>query len=175
NATLLYGHIEKYWHRVDHVEQLRQLQDKTNGFQSFIPLKFRNQDNQMSHVPEVSVIEDLRNYAISRIYLDNFEHIKSYWAMIGRNTAQLSLNFGVDDIDGTLDDTTKIYSMAGSEEQTPKMSTQELVDLIRHAGRHPIERNTLYEVITDYKDVVFEEENEKTVRYYPLPVIGEKV
>ena len=119
NATMLYGHIEKFVHRVDHLDQLRKLQDRTSGFQTFIPLKFRKQDNQMSHIPEVSVIEDLRNYAISRIYLDNFDHIKAYWAMISRNTAQLSLNFGVDDIDGTLDDTTKIYSMAGAEEQNP--------------------------------------------------------
>ena len=152
NATMLYGHIEKYKHRVDHLDQLRTLQDKTGGFQTFIPLKFRNQDNQMSHLPEVSVIEDLRNYAISRIYLDNFDHIKAYWAMINRSTAQLSLSFGVDDIDGTLDDTTKIYSMAGSEEQHPAMSTQELVELIKHVGRHPIERDTLYNVITDYQD-----------------------
>ncbi|KAI9550697.1 phosphoglycerate mutase family protein [Daphnia sinensis] len=144
NATMLYGHIEKFEHRIDHLDQLRKLQDKTGGFQTFIPLKFRNQDNQMSHIPEVSVIEDLRNYAISRIYLDNFDHIKAYWAMISRSTAQLSLNFGVDDIDGTLDDTTKIYSMAGAEEQHPAMSTQELVELIKQIGRHPVERDTLY-------------------------------
>ena len=175
NATMLYGHIEKYHHRIDHMERLRQLQDQTGGFQAFIPLKFRNKDNQMSHIPEVSVIEDLRNYAISRIYLDNFDHIKAYWAMISRDTAQLSLSFGVDDIDGTLDDTTKIYSMAGSEEQTPAMSTQELVELIKNVNRHPIERNTLYEVITDYKDFVFEEKDTKKARYYPLPVISEKV
>lgn len=170
NATMLYGHIEEYRHRVDHMEQLRVLQDKTGGFQTFIPLKFRNQDNQMSHIPEVSVIEDLRNYAIARIYMDNFDHIKAYWAMISRNTAQLALNFGVDDIDGTLDDTTKIYSMAGAEEQHPAMSTQELVELIKNAGRHPIERDTLYNVVTDYKDVVFSEK-ESQARYYQLPVI----
>ncbi len=170
NATMLYGHIESYWHRVDHMEQLRQLQDRTGGFQTFIPLKFRNQDNQMSHVAEVSVIEDLRNYAISRIYLDNFDHIKSYWAMIGRNTAQLSLSFGVDDIDGTIDDTTKIYSMAGAEEQNPAMSTKELVDLIKQVGRHPIERDTLYSVIQDYQDFEFPEESKP--KFYPLPVIN---
>jgi aminodeoxyfutalosine synthase len=158
NATMLYGHIEKFEHRVNHMEQLRQLQDQTGGFQTFIPLKFRNQHNQMSQVPEVSVIEDLRNYAISRIYLDNFDHIKAYWAMISRETAQLSLNFGVDDIDGTLDDTTKIYSMAGAEEQNPAMSTKELVDLIKQIGKKPIERDTLYHVITDYSDVVFEDD-----------------
>ncbi|HEK19261.1 MULTISPECIES: aminofutalosine synthase MqnE [unclassified Mucilaginibacter] len=170
NATMLYGHIEQYWHRVDHMERLRQLQDRTGGFQTFIPLKFRNQDNQMSNVPESTVIEDLRNYAIARIYLDNFDHIKAYWAMISRTTAQLSLNFGVDDIDGTLDDTTKIYSMAGAEEQHPAMSTKELVELIKNVGRHPIERDTLYNVVTDYKDYQFEETAKPS--YYKLPVIN---
>lgn len=170
NATMLYGHIEQYWHRVDHMERLRQQQDKTGGFQAFIPLKFRNQNNQMSDVPEVSVIEDLRNYAIARIYLDNFDHIKAYWAMISRQTAQLSLNFGVDDIDGTLDDTTKIYSMAGAEEQTPGMSTRELVELIKQVNRKPIERDTLYNVVTDYTDYMFEDAPKP--QYYKLPVIN---
>lgn len=170
NATMLYGHIEKYEHRVDHMEQLRHLQDRTGGFQTFIPLKFRNQHNQMENVPEVSVIEDLRNYAISRIYLDNFDHIKAYWAMISRQTAQLSLNFGVDDIDGTLDDTTKIYSMAGAEEQHPAMSTKELVNLIKQVKRAPIERDTLYNVVTDFTDVVFEEDVKP--QFYKLPVIN---
>jgi len=170
NATMLYGHIEQFWHRVDHMERLRQLQDKTGGFQAFIPLKFRNQNNQMDHVPEVSVIEDLRNYAIARIYMDNFDHIKAYWAMISRQTAQLSLNFGVDDIDGTLDDTTKIYSMAGAEEQTPGMSTKDLVDLIKKVKRQPIERDTLYNVVTDYTDFVFEEDVKP--QFYKLPVIN---
>ena len=170
NATMLYGHIEEYRHRVDHMERLRQLQDRTGGFQTFIPLKFRNKDNQMSNVAETSVIEDLRNYAIARIYLDNFDHIKAYWAMISRTTAQLSLNFGVDDIDGTLDDTTKIYSMAGAEEQTPGMSTKELVELIKHVGRHPIERDTLYNVVTDYMDYQFTAEVKP--QFYKLPVIN---
>lgn len=150
NATMLYGHIETFEHRIDHMERLRQLQDKTRGFNAFIPLKFRNKENEMAHVPEVSVIEDLRNYAISRIYLDNFQHIKAYWAMIGRNTAQLSLNFGTDDLDGTIDDTTKIYSMAGSEEQNPKLSTLQLVDMIKAVGRIPVERDTLYNIVKDY-------------------------
>ncbi|MES2274728.1 MAG: aminofutalosine synthase MqnE [Bacteroidota bacterium] len=170
NATMLYGHIEEYKHRVDHMERLRQLQDKTGGFQTFIPLKFRNKDNQMSHIAEVSVIEDLRNYAIARIYLDNFDHIKAYWAMISRTTAQLSLNFGVDDIDGTLDDTTKIYSMAGAEEQHPGMSTRELVELIKQAGRHPVERDTLYNVVTDYMEYQFPEQAKP--QFYKLPVIN---
>ncbi len=170
NATMLYGHIEAFKHRIHHLEELRKLQDKTGGFQTFIPLKFRNENNQMSHVPESTVIEDLRMYAISRIYLDNFDHIKAYWPMIGRSTAQLSLAFGVDDIDGTIDDTTKIYSMAGAEEQTPAMSTRDLVNLIRNVGRHPIERNTLYEVVKDYMDVEFEED--KQFRgYLALPVV----
>ena len=170
NATILYGHIEQYHHRVDHMEQLRVLQDKTGGFQTFIPLKFRNQDNQLSHLPETSVIEDLRNYAISRIYLDNFDHVKSYWPMIGRDMAQLSLAYGVDDIDGTIDDTTKIYSMAGAEEQNPALSTEELVQLIKRVGRQPIERDTLYNVIMDYTDVIFESDKTYT-GYVSLPVV----
>lgn len=171
NATMLYGHIESFFHRVDHLEQLRRLQDKTGGFQTFIPLKFRNKDNEMSHLPESTVVEDLRNYAISRIYLDNFDHIKAYWPMISRNVAQLSLAYGVDDIDGTIDDTTKIYTMAGSEEQNPAMSTRDLVHLVRQVGRKPIERDTLYKVIKDYSDVVFEED---TVYqgYVSLPVVN---
>lgn len=151
NATMLYGHIEKFEHRVDHMNRLRELQDRTNGFNTFIPLKFRNHDNQMSNVPEVSVIEDMRNYAIARIFLDNIAHLKAYWPMLGRTNAQLSLNFGVDDIDGTIDDSTKIYSMAGSEEQNPALTTGELVDLINGAGRHPVERDTLYNVLHDYR------------------------
>jgi aminodeoxyfutalosine synthase len=150
NATMLYGHIEQYWHRVDHMRRLRELQDRTGGFQTFIPLKFRNQNNALSHLPEVSVVEDLKNYAVGRIYLDNFDHVKAYWPMIGRRTAQISLSFGVDDIDGTIDDTTKIYSKAGAEDQNPAMSTQELVALIRRGGFEPVERDTLYRVVTDY-------------------------
>lgn len=171
NATILYGHIERYEHRIDHLEQLRQLQDKTGGFQTFIPLKFRNKDNEMSHLPEVSTIEDLRMYAISRIYLDNFDHIKAYWPMIGRATTQLALSFGVDDIDGTIDDTTKIYTMAGSEEQSPALSTRELVNLIKAVGRQPIERDTLYHVIEDYSDHVFEDEDQFR-GYISLPVVN---
>lgn len=155
NATMLYGHIEKFHHRVDHMDRLRQLQDKTGGFNTFIPLKFRNKGNEMFAVPEVSVVEDLRNYAISRLYLDNFDHVKAYWPMIGRNTAQLALNYGVDDIDGTIDDTTKIYSMAGSEEQSPALTTQQLIELIKGAGKQPIERDTLYDIIKDYSAVDF--------------------
>ncbi|HPH86382.1 MAG TPA: aminofutalosine synthase MqnE [Ferruginibacter sp.] len=150
NATMLYGHIEKFEHRVDHMSRLRTLQDKTKGFNTFIPLKFRNSNNDMSHVPESTITEDMRMYAIARIYLDNFPHLKAYWPMLGRQNAQLSLAFGVNDIDGTIDDSTKIYSMAGSEEQTPTMSTAELVTLIKQVKRKPIERDTLYQEINDY-------------------------
>jgi aminodeoxyfutalosine synthase len=150
NATMLYGHVEKYEHRIDHMRKLRDLQDKTHGFNTFIPLKFRNKDNDMSNVVESTLVEDMRLYAIARIYLDNFPHLKAYWPMLGRQNAQLSLSFGVNDIDGTIDDSTKIYSMAGSEEQTPTMTTQELVTLIQQAKRVPIERDTLYNVVTDY-------------------------
>jgi aminodeoxyfutalosine synthase len=157
NATLLYGHIEKYWHRIDHMERLRQLQDETGGFNTFIPLKFRNQDNDMSHIAESTTIEDMRMYAVSRLYMDNFPHIKAYWPMLGRQNAQLTLSFGVNDMDGTIDDSTKIYAMAGSEEQTPTMSTAELVRLIKQVKREPIERGTLYNEIKNYALVPDEE------------------
>jgi aminodeoxyfutalosine synthase len=150
NATMLYGHIESYAHRIDHMERLRQLQDSTGGFNTFIPLKFRNKDNEMSNVAESTLIEDLKNYAVSRIYLDNFNHVKSYWPMIGRSTAQLSQAFGVDDLDGTIDDSTKIYSMAGAEDQNPALSTDQLVELIEQSGRIPVERDTLYGIIKQW-------------------------
>ena len=155
NATMLYGNIEKYEHRIDHMSRLRNLQDKTGGFNTFIPLKFRNHDNEMSNVPESTITEDMRLSAIARIYLDNFAHLKAYWPMLGRENAQLSLSFGVNDIDGTIDDSTKIYSMAGSEEQNPAMSTEELVTLIKQVKRKPIERDTLYNIVTDYSDIDF--------------------
>jgi aminodeoxyfutalosine synthase len=158
NATMLYGHVEQYWHRIDHMERLRSLQDETHGFNTFIPLKFRNKDNEMSHVPESSIIEDLKLYAVARLYMDNFPHLKAYWPMLGRNTAQLTLSFGVNDLDGTIDDTTKIYSMAGSEEQTPAMNTAQLAMLIKQAGRRPVERDTIYNEIKDYTEVEFSEE-----------------
>ncbi len=144
NATMLYGHIENYRHRIDHMEKLRLLQDKTGGFNCFIPLKFRNSNNDMSHVPESILIEDMKMYAVARLYMDNFPHLKAYWPMLGRNNAQMSLSFGVNDMDGTIDDSTKIYSMAGSEEQNPAMTTEEIVSLINKANREPVERDTLY-------------------------------
>jgi len=153
NATMLYGHIEKYWHRIDHMEKLRKLQDETHGFNTFIPLKFRNKDNDMSHVSESTVVEDMKLYAVARLYMDNFPHLKAYWPMLGRQNAQLTLSFGVNDLDGTIDDSTKIYSMAGSEEQHPSLSTAQLVSLIKQVKREPVERDTLYNEIKNYTDI----------------------
>jgi aminodeoxyfutalosine synthase len=150
NATMLYGHVEKYIHRLDHLNKLRQLQDKTHGFNTFIPLKYRSANNSMEKIGEVPLIEDLKNYAISRIFLDNFPHIKAYWPMIGKNTAQLSLSFGVDDLDGTIDDSTKIYSMAGAEDKNPGMHSDDLANLIKQAGFIAAERDTLYNILKVY-------------------------
>jgi aminodeoxyfutalosine synthase len=158
NATMLYGHIESYADRVDHMNRLRTLQDKTAGFNTFIPLKYRSGNNQMSHIGEVSVLEDLKTYAIGRIFMDNFPHLKAYWPMIGRETAQLTLNYGVNDIDGTIDDTTKIYSMAGAEEQSPNMTTEELVNLIKQVNRSPVERDSVYNIVKDYSEATFEKQ-----------------
>jgi aminodeoxyfutalosine synthase len=132
------------------MSQLRKLQDKTGGFNCFIPLKFRNQNNDMSHIPETTIVEDMRLYAIARIFMDNFRNLKAYWPMLGRQSAQLTLSFGVNDLDGTIDDSTKIYSMAGSEEQNPSMSTEDLCTLIESVGRIPVERDTLYNELKVY-------------------------
>jgi aminodeoxyfutalosine synthase len=150
NSTMLYGLIEKYEHRMDHMNRLRELQDKTKGFNAFIPLKFRNENNSFSYIRETTTLEDLKNYAVSRIFLDNIPHLKTYWPMIGKQVAQMSLAFGVDDLDGTIDDSTKIYSMAGSSEQKPSASTSELVAMIKSADRTPVERDTLYNTIRIY-------------------------
>jgi aminodeoxyfutalosine synthase len=132
------------------MDKLRRQQDETKGFNTFIPLKFRNHDNEMSHIPEISAIEDMKVYAVARIFMDNFPHIKAYWPMLGREQAQLTLSFGVNDIDGTIDDSTKIYSMAGSEEQNPSLTTEELVNLIKQVGREAVERDTLYNIVKVY-------------------------
>jgi aminodeoxyfutalosine synthase len=150
NATMLYGHMETYAHRIDHLDRLRKLQDKTGGFNSFIPLKYKMSNNSMSFLGEVNLTEDLKNYAVSRIFLDNFRHIKAYWPMLGKENAQLALSFGVDDMDGTIDDTTRIYSMAGSEEDKPAMTTGDLCKLIRDAGYIPVERDSLYNTIREW-------------------------
>ncbi|MGL4956333.1 MAG: aminofutalosine synthase MqnE [Bacteroidales bacterium] len=150
NATMLYGHVENYEHRVEHLSKLRQLQDKTNSFNAFIPLKFRNGNNALSHLSEVSAIEDLRNMAICRIFLDNIPHLKAYWVMLGKELAQLALSFGADDIDGTIGDSTKIYSLAGVEDKSPTMSVEELCNMVRQAGFKPVERDSLYRIIKHY-------------------------
>lgn len=150
NATILYGHIENYAHRIDHMNRLRELQDVTGGFNTYIPLKFRKENNHLEHLGEVSTEEDLRNYAVSRIFLDNIPHLKAYWPMIGKQTTQIALSFGVDDIDGTIDDSTRIYSMAGVEDQVPNMNTESLVKLIKDVKRIPIERDTVYNEVKVY-------------------------
>jgi aminodeoxyfutalosine synthase len=147
NATILYGHVENYSHRIGHLEKLRQLQDETGGFNAFIPLKFKNKNNLLSWVKEAPVVEDLRNYAVSRIYLDNIPHLKAYWPMIGKEVAALSLAFGVDDLDGTINDSTKIYSMAGADDASPAMSSSDLEGLIIQSGRIPVERDSLYNIV----------------------------
>ena len=150
NATMLYGHIETHLHRIEHLDKLRELQDRTKGFNTFIPLKYKKQNNSLSYIGEVNTLEDLKNFAVSRIYLDNFNHIKAYWPMLGKDVSQISLSFGVDDIDGTIDDSTKIYSMAGAEDKKPTMNTSEIVELIKMAGKNPVERDTLYNIIREY-------------------------
>jgi aminodeoxyfutalosine synthase len=142
NATMLYGHIEKSQHRIDHLIRLRELQDETGGFQTFIPLAFHPDNTRLSHLPKASVLMDLRTMAVGRLMLDNFPHIKAYWIMLGIPTAQLSLSFGADDIDGTVVHE-KIYHDAGSD--TPQeLTVAQLRRLIEEAGRVPVERDTLY-------------------------------
>ncbi|MEI8202283.1 MAG: CofH family radical SAM protein [Bacteroidota bacterium] len=147
NATMLYGHIEKLEHRIDHLNQLRLLQDETNGFQAFIPLKFKNQHNQLENIQEANIIDDFKTFAISRIYLDNIKNIKAYWPMLGKSISQLLLSYGVNDLDGTINDSTKIYSMAGAKEKNPSMSVVEISQMIIQANKMPKERDSLYQFI----------------------------
>ncbi|MFI3328745.1 MAG: CofH family radical SAM protein [Rikenellaceae bacterium] len=147
NATILYGHVEALEDRFDHLERLRQQQDATGGFNAFIPLKYRSRHNEMSTIGEVSVVDDLRMIALSRLFLDNIAHIKAYWVMYGKATTELALAFGADDVDGTIDDTTKIYSMAGAEDQRPKMGVAEIEVMALRAGFRAVERDTHYNVI----------------------------
>lgn len=150
NATMLYGHAETYAHRIEHMNDLRNLQDKTGGFNCFIPLKFKAKDNEMSSMGEVSTVEDMRNFAVARIFLDNILHLKAYWPMLGKSAAKLALSFGADDLDGTIDNSTRIYSMAGAEDQSPSMSVDEVCGIIRSIGKTPIERDSLYNHIKTY-------------------------
>ncbi len=151
NATMLYGHIEQTPHRVDHMIRLRELQDETGGFQTFIPLAFHPDNTKLDHLKKPSVLMDLKTMAVSRLMLDNFQHIKAYWIMLGIPTAQLALSYGADDLDGTVV-YEKIYHDAGS--QAPQeMSVLELRRLIEEAGRVPIERDTLYREVVRERGV----------------------
>ena len=142
NATMLYGHIEESKHRIDHLCRLRELQDETGGFQTFIPLAFHPENTGMSHLAKPSAHRDLRTIAVSRLMLDNFDHIKAYWIMLGEQTAQVALSFGADDLDGTVVHEL-IYHDAGAK--TPEgLTVTELHRLIREAGCEPVERDTLY-------------------------------
>ncbi|MBI3410316.1 MAG: aminofutalosine synthase MqnE [Planctomycetes bacterium] len=142
NATMLYGHIENSAHRIDHLIRLRELQDQTGGFQTFIPLAFHPDNTKLDHIKKASVLMDLRTMAVSRLMLDNFPHIKAYWIMLGIKTAQLALSFGADDIDGTVVHE-KIYHDAGSD-SPEELTVAELRHLIEETGRVPVERDTLY-------------------------------
>ena len=142
NATMLYGHIEETRHRVDHLCRLRELQDETGGFQTFIPLAFHPDNTKLSHIAKASGLVDLKTMAVSRLMLDNFPHIKAYWVMLGIKTAQLALSFGADDIDGTVVHE-KIYHDAGSD-SPEEITVAELRRLIAETGRTPVERDTLY-------------------------------
>lgn len=151
NCTMLYGHIESLEQRIDHLERLRTLQDEAPGFDAFIPLKYHSRGNRMSDAGECSVEDDLRMIAIGRIFLDNIPHIKAYWVSYGRATTEMALMFGADDIDGTIGDTTKIYSMAGGVAR-PTMSVAELEAMVTAAGFHPVERDSHYNAVVRGED-----------------------
>lgn len=149
NATMLYGHVETFEHRVDHLLRLRELQDETKGFQAFIPLAFHPDGNGMKNLPAPTAMDDLRTVAVSRLVLDNFDHIKAYWVSMTPKIAQVALSFGADDIDGTIVHET-IYKAAGS--RSPEgLSEADLIRLIREAGRKPVERDTLYRVVREHE------------------------
>jgi aminodeoxyfutalosine synthase len=142
---MLYGHVETPAHRVDHMRRLRELQDETGGFTAFVPLPFHPENTQLAHLRRATGFDSLRTLAIARIYLDNFDHIKAYWIVHGLKLAQVSLSYGVDDIDGTVMEE-KIYHMAGAK--TPEEQTRETLErTIREAGRIPVQRDSLYRPI----------------------------
>ncbi|KPJ97278.1 MAG: radical SAM protein [Desulfobacterales bacterium SG8_35] len=148
NATMLYGHIESIEERMEHLDMLRRAQDETGGFLAFIPLSFHPKNTELSRLSRTSGVDDLKNIAVSRCFLDNFPHIKAYWVMIGQKLSQIALSFGADDVDGTVKEEI-ITHMAGAETEQA-MSRDQLLRLIREAGRIPIERDTLYNVINSY-------------------------
>lgn len=148
NATMLYGHIESLEERVEHLDMLRRAQDETGGFLAFIPLAFHPKNTELSSLSRTSGVDDLKMIAVARCFLDNFPHIKAYWVMIGQKVSQIGLSFGADDVDGTVKEEI-ITHMAGAETEQA-MSREQLLRLIREAGRIPIERDTLYNVINSY-------------------------
>jgi aminodeoxyfutalosine synthase len=148
-ATMLYGHIEEPRHRVDHVLRLRELQDETGGFVVFIPLRFHNDNNRLSHLPMATPAEALTTFAVSRLLFDNIDHVKCFWVMHGLSTAQLALNFGADDLDGSVVEY-KITHDADGYGTPDKLTRDDLLDLIRDAGFRPVERNTRYQVLREY-------------------------
>ncbi len=149
NATMLYGHIETYGHRVDHLIRLRELQDKTNGFQAFIPLSFHSKNTEIKKSAYTTGFDDLKTLAISRLMLDNFDHIKAYWVMLGEKIAQVSLSFGVDDLDGTVVEERITKAAGGTTDGS--MAKSDLIHLIRQAGWTPVERDTVYNVVKVWK------------------------
>jgi len=148
NATMLYGHIESLEERVQHLDMLRKAQDETNGFLAFIPLSFHPKNTELSQLARTSGVDDLKNIAVARCFLDNFPHIKAYWVMIGQKLSQIALSYGADDVDGTVKEEI-ITHMAGAETEQA-MSREQLLRMIQEAGRIPIERDTLYNVINSY-------------------------
>jgi aminodeoxyfutalosine synthase len=149
NATMLYGHIETCEHRIDHLLKLRDLQDRTGGFQAFIPLSFHSQNTEIKKSAYTTGFDDLKTLAISRLMLDNFDHIKAYWVMLGEKIAQVSLNFGVDDLDGTVVEERITKAAGGTTDGS--ITKDEIVHLIKQAGRTPVERDTVYNVVKVWK------------------------
>ena len=173
NATILYGHVEEPWHRVDHLLRLRELQDETGGFQAFVPLPFHPAGTKFSHLKRASVLEDLRMIAASRLILDNFPHIKAYWVSLGIPIAQIALQYGADDIDGTVRQE-KIFHQAGAT--TPQILTvEELHRLIRELGQEPVERDALYRPVRRQGNLWWVEESPARSPFRPhssAPVEG---
>jgi len=169
NCTMLYGTIETVEERVDHMLRLRDLQDETGGFQTFIPLAFHPDNNALMKLPGPTGVEDLRTYAVARLLLHNIPHLKAYWVMLGVKTSQTALWFGADDVDGTVQEE-KIYHMAGAE--TPQtLTSDELVRIIVNAGRDPVERDTLYNVVTETEALVSQKPFRRNVQKRSLEVV----
>jgi aminodeoxyfutalosine synthase len=146
---MLFGHIETRDQRVDHLIKLKNLQNETGGFDALIPLLFKNSGNSLSYIKELSLIEILKTFAVSRVVLDNISHIKSYWPMLGKEITALTLLYGADDIDGTINDSTKIFSLAGSCERNPSMSREELISIATESGYKAVERDSFYNIVNN--------------------------